>query len=225
MAEPIISLDRVSRTYEMGHIAGAGPGRRQPRGQPGEFVAIVGPSGSGKTTMMNILGCLDRPTAGRYRLAGTPVADAGRRRPGPGPQPDDRLRLPVVQPAAADDRARQRRDAAALPGRVAPRARRAREGRARAARHGRSPRPRADRAVRRPAAARRGRPGARHGARAHPRRRADRQPRQPRRRRGHGPAPRAQRRRPDDRAHHPRHRISPPRPPARSTCATGGSSA
>jgi len=75
MAEPIIRLDRVSRTYEMGRVAVHALRDVSLEVGPGEFVAIVGPSGSGKSTMMNILGCLDRPTAGRYVLDGTPVAE------------------------------------------------------------------------------------------------------------------------------------------------------
>ena len=72
---PLISFDRVWKTYGHGEtqvhaLAGVDLAIRQ-----GEFVAIMGPSGSGKSTAMNIIGCLDTPSAGTYRFQGV---DAGR---------------------------------------------------------------------------------------------------------------------------------------------------
>jgi len=71
--EPIIRLEKVSRTYDLGRVQVPALVDVDMEVADGEFLAIVGPSGSGKSTMMNILGCLDRPTEGRYVLDGQPV--------------------------------------------------------------------------------------------------------------------------------------------------------
>jgi putative ABC transport system ATP-binding protein len=70
---PVIELAGVTKDY------GEGEGQvRALRGidlviRGGEFIAVMGPSGSGKSTCMNVLGCLDTPTAGTYRFLGVPV--------------------------------------------------------------------------------------------------------------------------------------------------------
>jgi len=72
--EPVIRLEGIAKEYRMGAET-----VRALRGVdlaifPNDFVAIMGPSGSGKSTLMNILGCLDVPSAGRYFLDGRDVA-------------------------------------------------------------------------------------------------------------------------------------------------------
>jgi putative ABC transport system ATP-binding protein len=71
---PLISLRELTKTYMVGEVAvHALRGVSMDIGT-GEFVCIVGPSGSGKSTCMHILGCLDRPTTGRYLLGGVDVS-------------------------------------------------------------------------------------------------------------------------------------------------------
>ena len=71
--QPIVDLVDVSRTYVAGSIEVPALRASTLRIDPGEYVSIVGPSGSGKSTLLNILGLLDRPSSGTYRLAGTDV--------------------------------------------------------------------------------------------------------------------------------------------------------
>ncbi|HTY49233.1 MAG TPA: ABC transporter ATP-binding protein [Steroidobacteraceae bacterium] len=71
---PVIALSGVEKVYRTGEVEVKAVTGVTLTVQRGDFLAIMGASGSGKSTMMNILGCLDRPTAGEYRLDGVSVA-------------------------------------------------------------------------------------------------------------------------------------------------------
>jgi putative ABC transport system ATP-binding protein len=70
---PLMLLDRVSKVYGGGDIAVHALRELDFRVERGEYVAIMGSSGSGKSTLMNVIGCLDVPTGGRYLLDGIDV--------------------------------------------------------------------------------------------------------------------------------------------------------
>jgi putative ABC transport system ATP-binding protein len=70
----IIALDGIRKTYRSGALEFEALRGIDTTIHEGEYVAVVGPSGSGKSTLMNILGCLDNPTAGSYLLAGEDVS-------------------------------------------------------------------------------------------------------------------------------------------------------
>jgi putative ABC transport system ATP-binding protein len=70
----MVDLEDVTKTYRSGPLAVQALRGVSFAVHQGEYVAIIGPSGSGKSTLMHILGCLDVPTTGTYRLAGTDVS-------------------------------------------------------------------------------------------------------------------------------------------------------
>lgn len=71
---PLIELQDITRSFGEGELAVPVLKGIDLKIWPGEFVAIMGPSGSGKSTLMNILGCLDQPSAGQYRFNGRDVS-------------------------------------------------------------------------------------------------------------------------------------------------------
>jgi putative ABC transport system ATP-binding protein len=77
-AGPVVAFDRVAKIYGKGESEVRALDGVSLQIHPGDFVAVMGPSGSGKSTCMNILGCLDAPTSGRYLFKGADVSTLNR---------------------------------------------------------------------------------------------------------------------------------------------------
>jgi putative ABC transport system ATP-binding protein len=75
---PVIKLEEIHKIYHTGEVDVHAVRGVSLEIHPGEFVAVMGASGSGKSTLMNMLGCLDHPTQGRYSLDGTDVSQLDR---------------------------------------------------------------------------------------------------------------------------------------------------
>jgi putative ABC transport system ATP-binding protein len=74
-ARPVIEVENITKVYGEGEAAVHALAGVTATVESGDYVAIMGSSGSGKSTLMHIIGCLDVPTSGRYRLDGVDVSD------------------------------------------------------------------------------------------------------------------------------------------------------
>ena len=76
--QPFISLENITKTYRLGEVDIPALRGVSLTTNEGDFIAIMGASGSGKTTLMNIIGCLDHPTGGKYYMEGVDISTLNR---------------------------------------------------------------------------------------------------------------------------------------------------
>jgi putative ABC transport system ATP-binding protein len=75
MEDSVIEIKGIGKTYRIGEVVVNALREVDLQIKKGEYVALMGPSGSGKSTLMNVLGCLDTPSRGKYFLNGTDVSN------------------------------------------------------------------------------------------------------------------------------------------------------
>lgn len=80
MAEPIVLTQKLRKFFKRGNLLDVGLDLVDLAVYPGEFVSVMGPSGSGKTTLLNLIGALDKPTAGRVVLDGVDLTTVPERK-------------------------------------------------------------------------------------------------------------------------------------------------
>lgn len=103
----MIEINNISKVFRTSEVETVALNHVNLDVKEGEFVAIMGPSGCGKSTLLNILGLLDNPTEGSYKLLGQEVADLKEKERTRVREGETGIRVPELQPDRRTERLRE----------------------------------------------------------------------------------------------------------------------